>query len=193
MKKSTHLFFVATIVVVIGTIFLLSSFFNYKKNEKPTNSKENSEFVTKNTTQQADAFLKEHNRIRGERGLPPLKWSKTLEDYARSWAKQLSKSCNLQHRQNNKYGENLAMAGGMGKNPETFVKMWEREKAAFDEYFGNGGKCCGGDFGSYGHYSQLVWRKTTEVGCAMVQCADGTYLVVCNYNPPGNMQGTKPY
>jgi len=43
-----------------------------------------------------------------------------------------------------------------------------------------------------GHYTQMVWFTTTEVGCAVYQC-DSIILVVCNYNPTGNWVGKHPY
>lgn len=183
MKKNFYL------SMSLGTFILLLLVFGLNSSFIKSNKIE-----TFDTDQQASIFLKEHNRIRAERGLPALKWSKELSNYAREWANNLSSSCNLQHRQNNKYGENLAMANGMGNNPATYVKLWESEKTAFDAHFGNkNAKCCGGNFAGYGHYSQIVWRTTTQVGCAMVTCADGSTMVVCNYNPAGNMQGGKPY
>ncbi len=45
---------------------------------------------------------------------------------------------------------------------------------------------------SFGHYTQLVWRGTRDVGCAKVFCS-GYMIVVCNYNPPGNVLGLRPY
>lgn len=40
-----------------------------------------------------------------------------------------------------------------------------------------------------GHFTQVVWKDTKEVGCATRQCGGiGTY-VVCEYNTPGNFQG----
>jgi pathogenesis-related protein 1 len=38
----------------------------------------------------------------------------------------------------------------------------------------------------------MVWKNTTEVGCAAIEC-NGMTLWVCNYNPPGNYRGQKPY
>ena len=43
-----------------------------------------------------------------------------------------------------------------------------------------------------GHYTQIVWETTQKVGCAKIQC-DGFDLWVCNYDPPGNWVGEKPY
>jgi hypothetical protein len=40
-----------------------------------------------------------------------------------------------------------------------------------------------------GHFTQLVWLETRELGCGMAQCNGGD-LVVCNYAPPGNVLDT---
>ena len=61
------------------------------------------------------------------------------------------------------------------------------EIKAFDE---KTGQCKDGEV--CGHYTQLVWKNTTEVGCAKVTCGNQT-IWVCNYNPPGNYVGQKPY
>jgi hypothetical protein len=43
----------------------------------------------------------------------------------------------------------------------------------------------------YGHFTQVVWKDSTKVGCATVKCPAGTVLsfpswyTVCNYNPQG--------
>ena len=50
------------------------------------------------------------------------------------------------------------------------------------------------DFYKYGHFTQMVWKTTTEIGCAVGKRKDiPGYIVVCRYNPPGNVIGQKPY
>lgn len=44
-----------------------------------------------------------------------------------------------------------------------------------------------------GHFTQLVWKRTTSVGCGRVNCngkndVEGWFLV-CEYWPPGNVGG----
>jgi hypothetical protein len=53
--------------------------------------------------------------------------------------------------------------------------------------------------GTCGHYTQVVWRETTGVGCAAQTCTSGSplgsggwQLWVCDYTPPGN-SGGRPY
>ena len=46
--------------------------------------------------------------------------------------------------------------------------------------------------GVCGHYTQIVWRKSQQVGCGMAACGD-TKVWVCNYDPPGNFNGERPY
>ncbi|MDO9190699.1 MAG: CAP domain-containing protein [Sulfurimicrobium sp.] len=44
-----------------------------------------------------------------------------------------------------------------------------------------------------GHYTQLVWKKTTAVGCGMAVCGSRDQIWVCQYSPAGNWAGQKPY
>ena len=66
---------------------------------------------------------------------------------------------------------------------------WASERADYD-YTHNScakGRICG-------HYTQVVWRTTTTVGCAIAVCEDTSEQVwVCHYQPPGNWIGKKPY
>ncbi|KAL7624220.1 hypothetical protein AAE478_005779 [Parahypoxylon ruwenzoriense] len=50
-----------------------------------------------------------------------------------------------------------------------------------------------GNFGSYGHYTQCMWKSTTKLGVGSAKDAKGTVYVVGRYSPPGNFTGQKPY
>ena len=39
-----------------------------------------------------------------------------------------------------------------------------------------------------GHFTQVVWRGTTQLGCGVSTCR-GMDIWVCEYDPPGNVQG----
>ena len=72
--------------------------------------------------------------------------------------------------------------------PSKVVDSWGGEKGFYDHTSNRcrAGKVCG-------HYTQVVWRDSTEVGCGMAVCANASQVWVCNYRPPGNYVGQKPY
>ena len=129
-----------------------------------------------------------HNVYRKALGIPPLSWSNELADYARDWGTNLVKrDCAFEHRPNNKYGENIFSGWGKQWTMLDAVDSWGDEKKNFDH---NSKTCTGG---VCGHYTQMIWKKTTRVGCALVTCGNGSVIVVCNYAPAGNMGGEDPY
>lgn len=134
-----------------------------------------------------DQILETHNQWRKKVGVPPLKWSPTLANYAQEWAEKLLRENKFEHRQDSPYGENLASASGQQLSPQRVVDMWGDE-VQFYNY--NNNSCTPGEM--CGHYTQVVWKSTTEVGCGMAR-NDGREVWVCNYNPPGNYVGQRPY
>jgi pathogenesis-related protein 1 len=149
--------------------------------------------------------LDAHNRIRAKHSLPPLKWSDKLAAYSQQWADHLGKGsrCTMRHRGGTPpYGENLYLSSAViwteddrevarERNRVTIrdvVKVWTDEERWYDY---NRNSCQPGQ--RCGHYTQVVWRDTTEVGCAMKLCADKSQSWVCSYNPPGNYTDVRPY
>jgi pathogenesis-related protein 1 len=128
-----------------------------------------------------------HNSWRKATGVAPLSWSPKLASFAQDWANTLVARNEFKHRANNNYGENLAAAQGKSFSPKSVVEYWGEEVRDYD-YKTN--RCKPGEM--CGHYTQLVWHKTKEVGCAKAQSRNKE-VWVCNYNPPGNYVGQKPY
>lgn len=133
-----------------------------------------------------EAFMRVHNQARAEVGAPPLKWSQDLADHARQWAEQLASEGGnrIRHRPQNRHGENLAW--GTSMDGETAARMWLGEKSDYD-----GGPISRSNFQGVGHYTQMIWGDTRQVGFARVR-AGGSYIVVANYSPAGNIIGRKP-
>jgi pathogenesis-related protein 1 len=142
-----------------------------------------------------------HNRIRRGVRPPPepalgnLSWSGRAAKVASEWAAR----CKFRHNPGRgALGENLfAMSGGQ---PDVTVvaralRSWASESADYDY---RSDKCRAGAV--CGHYTQMIWRETRGIGCALARCSGGSpfddatwSLVVCNYDPPGNVVGRKPY
>lgn len=146
--------------------------------EVPTN------IGSKLSADEVKTLLTLHNQARTEVGVSGLNWSSDAAAYIQNWVDQLAaEKCSLEHRQPNQYGENLFM-GSIGYGVGEAVKMWESEKKAYHGESNN--------FSNVGHYTQMVWRSTTQVGCATANCS-GMVIIGCNYHPAGNMMGQKPY
>jgi len=129
----------------------------------------------------AQRFVDAHNRVRATHCAKPLTWSPKLADVAQKWANALrDKGCVFGHS-GGQYGENLAAGTEGVLDPEATVKMWydEIEKYKFPD---------GGFSMQTGHFTQVVWRGTTQVGCGHVSCK-GNDIWVCNYDPAGNWEG----
>jgi uncharacterized protein YkwD len=129
----------------------------------------------------AQSFVDAHNADRAKHCAKPLAWSNEIARVAQAWADQLrAKGCVLQHSNNN-YGENLAAGTAGTLDPDEVVKLWYDEGASYR--FRDGGFSM-----STGHFTQLVWRATTKIGCGHTMC-DNKVIWVCNYDTAGNVEG----
>ncbi|MDD4964346.1 MAG: CAP domain-containing protein [Gallionella sp.] len=136
-----------------------------------------------------------HNNWRNQVGVAGLSYSPALAVSAQMWAIHLKNTnqCNMRHS-SGKYGENLywasAWSNGVIQNvtPKQVVDSWAGEKVNFNEANNTcaEGKVCG-------HYTQVVWKKTTSVGCAVAVCDSNHQVWVCQYEPAGNWVGQRPF
>jgi hypothetical protein len=142
---------------------------------------------------QEEEILKAHNRYRAEVGVSPLSWSGDLARDAQRWAKHLgSRRRGLTHSSNGHgEGENLWMGPSRHYSFTHMVESWGNEKQYFvNGNFPNVSKTDG--WQKVGHYTQVVWRNTKQVGCAGVD-AGGHYYFVCRYRPAGNYMGQRAF
>ncbi|KAJ4987798.1 Repressed by EFG1 protein 1 [Stagonosporopsis vannaccii] len=129
------------------------------------------------------AILNSTNLYRRQHNATELSWNTSLAELARDW----SDGCEFEHS-GGPAGENLA-AGY--PNATAAVEAWGDERGEYD--FGEG------EFAAEtGHFTQLVWRNTTTIGCARTECNGGEdggdgdapgWYIVCEYHPAGNVIG----
>ncbi|MFB2981417.1 CAP domain-containing protein [Microseira sp. BLCC-F43] len=137
-------------------------------------------------------ILAAHNKYRRSVRVPPLQWSDTVASSAQQWANQLARTSRFEHSNNRRYGENLWM-GTAGRFSFTqMVDGWGSEKQYFipNRTFPNVSNT--GKWQDVGHYTQVIWRNTRQVGCALASGGGNDYLV-CQYSPPGNVIGQRVY
>lgn len=131
----------------------------------------------------AAAILNEHNVKRALHSAPPLEWNNTLAQYAQNYATSSFSCDNVQLiHSGGPYGENLAAGYVGGAAP---VDAWYDEISDYD--FSNPG------FSEQtGHFTQVVWKSTSQVGCYYVTCDNAwRQYTICEYsNQRGNVVGT---
>jgi hypothetical protein len=144
------------------------------------------------TRKQKHELLVAQNRYRKEVGEPPLVWSDRLADSAQAWAQHLADEVHsMQHSGAIGAGENIATWTAGRASLTRLVALWGAEKKYFiDDSFPDISRT--GDWKTVAHYSQIVWRKTTQVGCGLATGGGQAYLV-CQYNPQGNFMGIKAF
>ena len=128
----------------------------------------------------AAAILAAHNRYRAPALCATTRWSEAVAREARRWAAR----CDFSHSGNG-LGENIAWGTAGAYRPEFFIKAWYDEVADYDYASGRSRA------GVVGHFTQVVWAGTTEIGCGWARCGVREFLV-CNYSPPGNYRGRRP-
>jgi uncharacterized protein YkwD len=125
----------------------------------------------------------------------------SLNSTAQSWAKQMATTGVFAHSsasQRNGAGENLyvyyttAAAIATDTLANSAVKSWYDEVAKYN--YANPGFAA-----STGHFTQVVWKGSTQLGCGEAQgtkTLQGTkykaFYVVCHYASPGNVIGQFP-
>lgn len=153
---------------------------------------------------QIDAFVAAHNQARSgpltpppSPPLSPVSWDAALADVAFNYLGRCQGTSLVNHNANRTadyaalggsgyVGENIYATTGTA-TPADAVTLWMAEASSYDY--------ASGDFGTAGHYTQVVWRASVRIGCAIVDCPSIQYHdnVLCDYAPGGNIIGEKPY
>lgn len=145
--------------------------------------------------ERAHDHVRTHTDTQGRPPLAGLRWSPGLA----ASAQKVADACRFAHS-HVPLGENL-YARPLPTSPSAVVKAWAGEVDDWSRVSNDRGECEPGKI--CGHYTQIVWRETHSLGCAVSRCEpdehspfrgwDAWYLWVCHYDPPGNLRGRAPY
>lgn len=138
-------------------------------------------------------ILSAHNVERNTLRIPPLSWNDDLAAGAAAWAKHLAETGSWGHASaaaRKGAGENLWEGTAGAFSPKQMVDGWIGEK----RFYSYGPFPSDGAIGGHaiGHYTQMIWRDTRQIGCA-VATGRGEDVLVCRYSPAGNVVGQTPY
>lgn len=136
----------------------------------------------------AAIWLYAHNRERVSLGMPVLRWNDQLAVQAQGWADTLAQRGAFEHsRDRGATGENLWMGTSGYFGADEMIGHFLAEKRDFQPgRFPNIAR--NGNWQSVGHYTQIIWKETREVGCALAK-GRGRDVLVCRYWPAGNVNG----
>ncbi|KAL0484445.1 pathogenesis-related protein [Acrasis kona] len=146
-----------------------------------------------------DDIVYAHNQIRSSVGInETVSWSNELALFASAYASNCQGSNLVSHNPNRVIdgiylGENIFGTTDINTiSAMQAVDYWASEKAYYN-YASNRcalGKICG-------HYTQMVWKSSTLIGCARIKCSNLRYgnTILCNYAPGGNVNvdSQRPY
>jgi hypothetical protein len=139
-------------------------------------------------------LLAAHNAERSAAGVAPLVWNAGLAADARVWADELAATGRFEHSPDeagkDPQGENLWAGTPRAFTPEAMVRLWVAEKADYRPgVFPSNSRS--GDVEHVGHYTQLIWSASRQVGCAAAVGRQEEFLV-CRYSEAGNVYGERP-
>jgi hypothetical protein len=138
----------------------------------------------------SERLLFAHNAERGRLGLRKMMWSPALASAASEYAAELAATGKWEHSDPDsrpEQGENLWMGTRGAYTLENMVGAWLSERRMFRRgIFPN--IALAGSWHDVGHYTQIIWTDSLQVGCAVKASARYDYLV-CRYSAPGNVVG----
>jgi len=132
------------------------------------------------------------NIYRSYHCVPPFTWSSSLTDYAQRWSDTLATNDGFYHSRG-PYGETLSLIGaggaysGQDKTNVVInaIDMWYNEISLYDWELAMFTM-------ETGHFSQVIWKNTRQIGIAIAANSRGNIVVTAEYYPPGNID-SRPY
>lgn len=125
--------------------------------------------------------LQEHNRFRAKHHSPALVIDRELCKIAQAWANTIAQKDRMYHSTYG-YGENIYWCSHANKSGDVPVKLWYSEIKDYNWKKNESQK-------GTGHFTQVIWKRTKEMGVALAIAKSGNLYVVAEYNPPGNFVG----
>ncbi|KAG4076789.1 hypothetical protein HA402_009135 [Bradysia odoriphaga] len=168
----------------------------YPCSNNPTSTTSTAQPTTTSTPSEdfVAVAVREHNYYRGIHGVPRVSsFSSDINNFAQQWADYLASTDQFYHSSGSGFGENLYKSWGGSSDKYTIIanaiKLFYDEIRYYD--WNNPGFSM-----ETGHFTQVVWKASTEIGVGIAIYPDKRYghrsVVAINYRPPGNYLGQFP-
>lgn len=131
-------------------------------------------------------------RFRGASNIPTITYDDDLQYTAQCWTDKCIQGSDICRRTVSffKTGQNYFKSDNVDCNTmgvfKTAIDAWYSEIDTTTE------ECLRSYNGCSKNFTQMIWAKTTHVGCGRIRTTDYC-SIVCNYGPAGNMQGEPVY
>ncbi len=138
----------------------------------------------------AGRLLADQNAERDQKGEAPLSWSDDLARDAQGWADRLARDDRMYHSDHasrHGAGENLWVGPAGYYGADDMIDGFLAEKKHFRPGMFPQVSTTG-RWEDVGHYTQIIWPSTQQVGCAVAHNRVHDFLV-CRYYPAGNVFG----
>lgn len=122
----------------------------------------------------AQEMLGLHNEKRALHSAGALTWDSDVYAYAQAYADKFTCGGSLVHS-GGQYGENLALG-------------FSTAESAFNAWYSEGDNYDYSTATTFDHFTAIIWKGTTKLGCAYKSCDQGRYTI-CSYDPAGNIVG----
>ena len=128
------------------------------------------------------------NVYREKHQAPRVEYSQEISDFSKSWSDYMANNRQFEHSGVEMYGENIAMIPVNKDHIDYTDAIIQSIDLFYDEVYlydyNNPGF-----YGNTGHFTQLVWVNTKQIGFSASTSSNGYIYVCTNYDPPGNYYG----
>ena len=166
-----------------------------------TENTENTESTTSDTSDDSttstsdveSVLLTLHNNLRSKFGIDSLTWSSSLASAAQTWSDKMASTGTFKHSGTDGVGENIAYGTARVYDASDLFGFWSSESKYFISGADYPDVSTTGSALDVAHYTQILWSKTTEVGCGLAESSSGLNYLTCQYSPQGNIIGQAVY
>ncbi|KAF8788970.1 Golgi-associated plant pathogenesis-related like protein [Argiope bruennichi] len=170
------------------TFLKFPRYYQYERKKSVSNEAYIEQIAQRDNEEFAQECVRIHNRYRAQHGCPPLHLSYSICAVSQEWANRISKEDDFHHSNNPQYGENLFVVY-MSNNSVPTVTAQQVVESWYSEhvFYPFDGHITRDIISNAGHFTQVLWKNSRELGIGKAISKNNRLYVVANYYPAGNI------